>query len=254
MTKTTGKATRPIKLHAGNRDHTPRYDASGGLFHSYQQCDGTWTPGGPLSCTECHDADGWPINRPGKPVGWSMLSCAPEPKRVADKLRAMEDTANAAARPTDTGQRLADPPATVPQINFLVALGEPRNVAETLTKRAASARIEELKSEPRAASPGPQKAKERPADGVYYTDTDGTIIIYKVKTSGQGNAYAVQLDRDGSWVYCGQRPFASLVPLDLDTARQFGQLYGMCGVCGRTLTDETSIAAGIGPVCAGKLS
>lgn len=237
MTKATGKATRPIKLHAGNRDHAPRYDASGGLFHSYQLCDGTWVPGGPLSCAKCHDEDGWPVTKSGKPAGWSVNgpTMVPQPGSV-----------------TTSGKRLgvADPLATVPQINFLVALGEPRNVAETLTKRAASARIEELKQSPRTAAPEPQ----RPADGVYYADTDGTIIIYKVKTSGQGNAYAVQLDRDGSWVYCGQRPFAALKPLDLDTARQFGQLYGMCGVCGRTLTDETSIAAGIGPVCAGKLS
>jgi len=33
----------------------------------------------------------------------------------------------------------------------------------------------------------------------------------------------------------------------------FGKLIGHCGVCGRELTDDVSRAAGIGPVCAGKL-
>lgn len=41
--------------------------------------------------------------------------------------------------------------------------------------------------------------------------------------------------------------------LTLEQAQEFGRLYGVCGICGATLTDETSIAAGIGPVCAGRL-
>lgn len=40
--------------------------------------------------------------------------------------------------------------------------------------------------------------------------------------------------------------------LTLEQAKEFGALYGTCCVCGKTLTDEKSIAAGIGPVCARK--
>ncbi len=40
--------------------------------------------------------------------------------------------------------------------------------------------------------------------------------------------------------------------LQLDEAKLFGQLYGVCCACGRLLTDENSIAAGIGPICAGR--
>jgi len=40
--------------------------------------------------------------------------------------------------------------------------------------------------------------------------------------------------------------------MSLEEAKKFGALYGTCCVCGRTLTDEKSIAAGIGPVCAEK--
>lgn len=38
-------------------------------------------------------------------------------------------------------------------------------------------------------------------------------------------------------------------PMTLEVAQQYGKLYGVCAICGRTLTDEKSIADGIGPVC-----
>lgn len=37
-----------------------------------------------------------------------------------------------------------------------------------------------------------------------------------------------------------------------EQAAQFGHLYGQCIVCMRRLTDEKSIAKGIGPVCESK--
>lgn len=43
-------------------------------------------------------------------------------------------------------------------------------------------------------------------------------------------------------------------PMLLEEAKKFGALYGICCVCGRTLTDENSIEAGIGPVCASKFA
>lgn len=38
--------------------------------------------------------------------------------------------------------------------------------------------------------------------------------------------------------------------MTLEQAKAFGALYGVCCRCGRDLTDEVSIEAGIGPVCA----
>lgn len=35
--------------------------------------------------------------------------------------------------------------------------------------------------------------------------------------------------------------------------QEYGRLTGTCGVCGRHLEDETSVAIGIGPVCRGRL-
>jgi hypothetical protein len=42
--------------------------------------------------------------------------------------------------------------------------------------------------------------------------------------------------------------------MTLEEAAKFGALYGFCCNCGRILTDEKSIEAGIGPVCAQKFA
>jgi hypothetical protein len=41
--------------------------------------------------------------------------------------------------------------------------------------------------------------------------------------------------------------------MSLDEAKAFGKVYGTCCVCGRTLTNETSIEEGIGPICGGRV-
>ena len=59
----------------------------------------------------------------------------------------------------------------------------------------------------------------------------------------------------GEWVYVGASPLKHLRPemkLDEETGQRFGQVYGWCCMCGRTLTNEESKKAGIGPICAGK--
>lgn len=41
--------------------------------------------------------------------------------------------------------------------------------------------------------------------------------------------------------------------LTLEEAKEFGHQYGICVMCGARLTDPESVAAGIGPICAGKI-
>ncbi len=94
--------------------------------------------------------------------------------------------------------------------------------------------------------------------------------IYKVQHAvhGSGKQYAKALVRGERWAKDGDGKevcwnfeyapgaISKLSPADrmtLDEAKAFGALYGTCCVCGRTLTDEVSIAAGIGPVCAGRV-
>lgn len=97
-------------------------------------------------------------------------------------------------------------------------------------------------------------------EGMYRRDE----VVYKVQRAvhGSGHLYCKRLvpttNEDGSsggkFIYAPGM-LSALTPEDamsLKEAKEFGQLYGMCCVCGRTLTDESSIEAGIGPICAGK--
>lgn len=116
-------------------------------------------------------------------------------------------------------------------------------------------------------------------DGMYRMG--GTIFKVQHAVHGSGRQYAKKLvghrycegheSTDGPVTYCNGdcRPetetewkfemapgmIRRLRPehkMSLADAKKFGALHGTCCVCGRTLTDEVSIEAGIGPVCAQK--
>lgn len=85
--------------------------------------------------------------------------------------------------------------------------------------------------------------------------------IYKVQraVNGSGRLYAKVLRQDPgfeSWSFeyapGAMRLLSSETKMSLAAAKAFGVLYGTCCACGRTLTNEDSIAAGIGPICADK--
>ncbi len=88
-------------------------------------------------------------------------------------------------------------------------------------------------------------------------------VVYKVQLNLAGTrTYAKELlvsgegdDAVGLWDYVGRvNGLDDSTLLSLEEAKAFGQLYGVCCNCGRRLTDETSIAEGIGPVCAKRWS
>lgn len=141
----------------------------------------------------------------------------------------------------------------------------------TLTVRQADALLagkarDELREDDRAAeayAAWQARPEDRPAQGApvsdgWYTVNDEPWKV-QVAVNGSGHLYAKRLDvQDGAgrWEYVpgGMRTIAAQGrPMTTAEAQAFGRLYGVCAVCGRTLTDETSIAQGIGPVCAGKL-
>jgi len=95
-------------------------------------------------------------------------------------------------------------------------------------------------------------------DGMYRRD-DGTIfkLYHTVHGSNVQVAKELVILDPGppaivSFEYRGRKPLYGLKPsmrLTIEQAREFGALYGTCCICGRTLTNELSIALGIGPVC-----
>lgn len=144
----------------------------------------------------------------------------------------------AAARPPMTGD--------APQAFTVAAIlnGEPVEMA------AASAAIDYLRDVPTAA----------PADQGMYVDAAG--VVYRVVPSrSTGRPYAKRLvisDGKGTWVYApgaaSRIGAAGLVALTLDQAAAMGHQFGVCVCCGRTLTVAKSVTAGIGPVCAKRLT
>lgn len=104
-----------------------------------------------------------------------------------------------------------------------------------------------------------EAAQGRPApaapEGIHRT-ADGQIWKVQVAVHGSGNPYAKRLTDPATATFeyapgaISRLSEATL--MTLDEAREYGHLYGMCIRCGRTLTDEDSIAYGVGPVCAQK--
>jgi hypothetical protein len=117
-----------------------------------------------------------------------------------------------------------------------------------------------------AAMPDTKRPTEATAitDGMYRKNDQ----IYKVQKAvhGSGHLYAkrlVKLDEPRQMargIRTHEFEYASgvvsiLTPADkmtLEEAKTWGALYGTCCCCGALLTDEKSIEAGIGPICAGK--
>lgn len=92
-------------------------------------------------------------------------------------------------------------------------------------------------------------------DGMY--GIDGNVVKVQRAVHGSGNLYARLLNPDtGKFTYQKGLIFRlrDSMRMSLDEAKAFGALYGRCCVCGALLTNEDSINAGIGPVCAGRLA
>lgn len=155
------------------------------------------------------------------------------------------------------------PQATLKQLGFIARLLEekdltPEQHASTvrlledpnLARSSASFAIDQLMAKPR------KKAAVKPAidEGMYVMHGH----VYKVQRAvhGSGNLYAKELLRnsDDTWTFCYQpgaiNRLTSAHRMSIEDAKEYGALYGVCCVCGRTLTDEQSISAGIGPICA----
>jgi hypothetical protein len=120
------------------------------------------------------------------------------------------------------------------------------NPAE-LDKSDASALIESLLELPMKSTQGAVELEV----GMYQLGGE----IYKVKRSEEsGNLYASVLV--GTKFEYARGAIRTLTPehrLSLEQAKAYGVQYGICCVCGRLLTNEVSVAEGIGPICSGRL-
>lgn len=126
------------------------------------------------------------------------------------------------------------------------------SVEAGLTKAQASMLITLLLECPKVA----QKIAQGVSEGFYVHDDR----VYRVqKSKSTGNLYAKVLTPTvfgkASWEYApgAIKALTGAERLSLETAVRFGHHYGVCMVCGRTLSDPKSVEAGIGPICASRL-
>lgn len=121
---------------------------------------------------------------------------------------------------------------------------------------AQVAAVLRVKAREEAPRPEPKPVVESApmTDGMFRKDG----VIFKVQKAihGSGNLYAKMLVVDGpgeghfEYAPGAIRTLTLADKMSREEAAEFGRLYGICVVCGTALTDERSIEAGIGPVCA----
>jgi hypothetical protein len=112
-----------------------------------------------------------------------------------------------------------------------------------LSKATASARLEKF-----FAMPSVNELDE----GMYKVGDD----IFKVYRTRDKDILVTKQLVEESFEYTGRAPLKFITAehrMTLDEAKAYGQVTGTCCVCGRKLTNEASIAEGIGPRCSGKL-
>jgi len=151
------------------------------------------------------------------------------------------------------------------QINFLDKLYAERdhNVPaydiSTLDRRAASKLIDALMGCPVKQRTADTEADSVPA-GRFAVTIDGTLGFYKVDAPTEGKwagwVFVKQQAGDDYYPVKGARRSQVIKAIEADPKAAmllYGRELGSCGHCGRTLTDEASREAGIGPVCATKM-
>jgi hypothetical protein len=185
-------------------------------------------------------------------------------RSASDLITALMATVPADTRSLRPEFLPAEPKASDKQIGFIRRLADERGrdisdaVLGELSRSEASELIDGLlkvKVQPKAQAP---QAKVELEAGIYRVDD--TWFKVQRAVHGSGFMYAKQLVVDGpgeAHFEVARGAIRNIRPehkVSLEEAKQFGQLYGICCQCSATLTDETSIEAGIGPICARKFS
>lgn len=187
---------------------------------------------------------------------------------TAQEVRSCYD-AGRAAPALNEGHASGEPMATEKQVGYIRDMTERKVMPEatrellreTLVKGITFEKASKIIPHLKKFAWAPKEPKERAADGMYWMPGHG---IYRVQTApnsdfrvakklvvtdlGNGKKKG-RFERQDHMVY-------KLKPehrMTEEEAAKYGALYGFCIVCGRTLTHEDSIAAGIGPVCASKV-
>lgn len=181
------------------------------------------------------------LDRPAKPASEKQLD-------LLDKIYAeLQELGLVEGQDTDDSRRLGI---------YAVALAPEHR--DSLTLNAASGLIEAGFEMTRRLRRAAYRAQVVPVtDGIYYFNDE--VVKVQRAVHGSGQLYAKRLvvaDGSGVWEYAPGlvRQLRPEHKMTREQAAEFGHLYGVCCVCGATLTNENSIEAGIGPVCSSRLN
>lgn len=92
---------------------------------------------------------------------------------------------------------------------------------------------------------------------VHKTLAGKLCLVHPVYGTMNGYYGSFEGDRFVPNKYCTKEMINQLQDIEengIEAAKRIGLLTGNCCVCGRTLTNEDSIAGGIGPICGGKFA
>lgn len=150
--------------------------------------------------------------------------------------------------------------ATSNQTAFIQVLVNERDMSnipsftlDTLTRGDASALISILLGTPKVAN---KNLDEAVPVGFYLKDeTVFRVVQSKNSTRRYAKKLEVWSNGQAGWAYdAGAIKTLTLdMVLTLEQAASMGRHFGVCVICGATLSDPKSVEAGIGPVCAKKL-
>lgn len=120
-----------------------------------------------------------------------------------------------------------------------------------IAARDCSELIEALKALPYRQRTQQAAPAQPVGDGFY--KLDGDFVKVQEAKNGSGRLYAKRWD-GSQWEYEAGliRKIRPEMALTAEQAKEWGDLYGCCIYCSRDLTDERSIDAGYGPICAEK--
>lgn len=110
------------------------------------------------------------------------------------------------------------------------------------------------KSRELRAAPTSPAAPVQVADGRYAVEHQGALKFFKVTNGRKAGFIFLDVQASDEWHSIRNltyiREVLALIAVDAKAAMvRYGHELGVCGMCGRTLTDEASRAAGLGPVC-----
>lgn len=126
----------------------------------------------------------------------------------------------------------------------------PENTSAWITRLIGKKKVLRIEHAPAGKS---TLSLPRVADGRYAVEHGGAMKFFKVRTTAGGHVF---LDVQASDEFhhlrslSMKREILGLIAADPKAAMiRYGRELGVCGMCGRTLTDEESRAAGLGPIC-----